>query len=223
MEEIFYIGTYSTNGIYKLNFLNGNFTLLATSSIFENCSYLCKSQNYLYHIVEDSANPAYSNGCVVARTLDLKMINYQLPFGKGPCFVTIDTFNNILYLANYGDGSLTAFSLEKDGSIKDVLYSQKYELNSRIHCLCLSYDSHYLFAVDLGNNQLFAYQIEYQKKHLKLNKICTYSFSKEVQPRHMIIDKSNRIYLLSELSCELYTIAFDLQNFKLVRSYFSFT
>lgn len=217
MEELIYVGTYSTQGLYKLSFLNGHFTLLATSSIFENCSYLCKSQNYLYHVVEESHNPIYASGCIVARTFQLDVLNYQLSFGRGPCFVTIDPIRNILYLANYGDGSLIAFSLEKDGSIGNVLYSQKYQHSSRLHYICLSYDYHYLFAIDLGDNKLFAYQIEYQEEQLTLTEICTYCFPKNVGPRHMVIDKSNKIYLLSELSCELYTITFDCSSFRLIQ------
>ena len=77
----------------------------------------------------------------------------------------MDPIRNILYLANYGDGSLSAFSLKPDGSIGNILCSQKYTDHSRIHCICHSYDYHYLFAIDLGDNKLLAYQIDYQKNH----------------------------------------------------------
>lgn len=211
MENL-YIGT-SKNGIYHFEFSNGIFKQVNSNTTFDNCSYLCKNSNTIYHIVESSNHILYPYGCVVS--LDKKtfnIINCQQPYGKGPCFVTLDDYNKIIYIANYGDGSLSAFQLNNDGSIGKLLKNISYGSPSRIHATVLSNAKNLLFVTDLGRNKILMYKIIFTNNTLDLYKIDEYSFSELCQPRHItIID--DIIYLINEFSCDIYS--FKLINDKL--------
>lgn len=215
MEQSLFVGTYSKNGIYNLNFNNGILTKLGKEDSFENCSYLCTYNNIIYSIVEYSDIPLYKDGYVVARNKNMLPINSSSLIGKGPCFITLDKTNNLLYVGNYGDGSIDIFSLNTDGSIHSIIYhNSPYSNNSRIHYISLS--NNLLFAIDLGVNKLFAYKIVYSTNNFKLKEFCYYDFPNGSAPRHFVQNDDN-FYIITENSCELYKLKFSLKTgFKLI-------
>lgn len=216
MEQNLWIGSYAETGTHQVQFTNGKISEQKDDNTFENCSYLCKNNHILYSIIEYSNNPIYQNGYIIARNEDFSVINSSPIFGQGPCYLTIDTKRNLLYVANYGDGSLDCFSLRNDGSIEKSILHKTYTDHSRIHYLSLSMDNDFLFVVDLGDDTIFAYKILYSFENLELKEMDTFSFSKGSAPRHITI-RENIIYLITENSCELYQLSFTAQNgFKII-------
>lgn len=123
MEDL-YIGS-STSGIYHMYFLDGILKEVKHNTSFENCSYLCQNSKFIYHVVESSENELYPFGCIASLNKNtFNTINYKLPHGKGPTHINFDAKTNIIYAANYGNGSLTAFSVNSDGSVRK--YGRKY-------------------------------------------------------------------------------------------------
>lgn len=213
MEQIFYVGNYASNGIDILSFSNGDLQYLSSTNHFSNCSFVCQTDKAIYHVIEMSEDMSYPGGYVVAyNKASLTLLNYEISYGNGPCFVTIDYFRNILYLGNYGDGSLTAFLLDKNGKIEKKLLHISYTNHSRIHCISFSKDFQYLFVVDLGNNELIAYQIEFSNDALELLELSRFSFPNFSEPRHMVVNSSNQICIVTESSCEIYLLSFSKEN-----------
>lgn len=210
----FYIGNYTQHGI---NLLDENFNLIYTTNDLCNPSYICQNKNMLYCLTE-----TFPGNIVSYRKVNsgLKFINSIEVGLDGPCFVTVDSIRNILYVANYTNGSLFSFKLNADGSIGKKLYYKSFGTNSHIHHICFTPNRDILFLTDLGNDKLFAYKVIYHNGILKLEEIASFSFPTGTQPRHMAIDNFNNLYVITESSCRLYYIQFSSMNhFKLISSF----
>lgn len=216
MKQLFCIGNYSSKGIFCLNFNRGIFEPFSTFSNFPNCSYLIKNQNLLYHIVEVSEDKYYDGGTVAAYHIEspsFTLLNHRFTYGKSPCHLTVDSSKNILYVANYEDGSFSAFQICPDGSIGSKLYFKKFEKDiSHVHYVTLSQDNHYLFVIDLGSNKIHAYSTN-TNPSFNLHLCDTFSFPDNCQPRHLVLDLENRIHVITEASCEIYTLSFKENKF----------
>lgn len=216
MKQLFCIGNYSSKGIVCLNFNHGSFEPFSTFSNFPNCSYLINNHNFLYHIVEVSKDKHYDGGIVASYQIEnnsFSSLNQSLTYGNSPCHITIDPLRNILYVANYGDGSFSAFSINLDGKIGNKLYYENFEKDiSHIHYISLSQDNHYLFVIDLGTDKIHAYSIGINPS-FDLHLCDTFSFPNGSQPRHLVLDFENRIHVITEASCEIYTLSFSHNKF----------
>lgn len=216
MKQLFCIGNYSSKGIFCLNFNDGNFEPLSTFSDFPNCSYLIKNQNFLYHIVEVSKDKHNNGGTVASYQIknhSFSLLNDSFTYGDSPCHLAIDSFRNILYVANYGDGSFSTFQIGSDGKVENKLYFEKFEKDiSHIHYVALSQDNRYLFVIDLGANKIHAYSIGINPS-FDLHLCDTFSFPNDTQPRHLVLDLENRIHVITEASCEIYTLSFSHNKF----------
>ena len=216
MEEKFLIGTYSKDGIYKLDFKDKELSQVQKNSSFENCSYLCISRDKIYSIVEYSNISKYQKGCISSRNVNLDVINTCFLKGEGPCFIKLDESRNLLYVANYGDGSIDVFSLKTDGSINKLIYNKNFSklknnLKSRIHYIDLSNDKQVLFISDLGTSILYAYKIIYNDDSFDLEELSYYQFPDNSGCRHLVINNDN-LYIVTENSCELYHLSFSEKN-----------
>lgn len=178
---------------------------------FENCSYLCKNNDIIYSVVEYSNNPNYLSGYLITRNSNLIPIHESDILGKGPCHIVLDKLRNLLYISNYGDGSLDVFSLNSNRIVDKLVYHKNYSNKSHIHYITLSEDNKFLFVVDLGKNTLFAYEIIFKNSNFELKDFYTYKFPNNSNPRHLAISKNN-IYAITEKSCELYHLAFSKKD-----------
>lgn len=219
MNQNLFIGTYSKTGVYKFNFTNGNLNKLEEESSFENCSYLCSSNNMLYSIVEYSNNLLYKNGYIIARNHNLFPINSSPLIGNGPCFITLDKTRNVLYVGNYGDGSIDIFSLNTDGSINTEFYHKApCSSISKIHYISISSNNKFLFAIDLGIDMLIAYEIISNGINFELKEFCSHKFPNNSAPRHLV-NLNSVLYVITENSCELYQFEFsEINGFKIINT-----
>ncbi len=209
MKHTLLVGTYSDFGVYKLSFENGVLSFLGSDNSFENCSYLCSGDSSInYNVVEELKSSNCKNGFVLARNADLSIINRLETVGSSPCYIFLDKLRNLLYVSNYGDGSLNVFSLNNDKSLKKLIFSKSFTSHSRIHSSILSSDGNFLFITDLGANKLFAYKIDYKEDLFDLIYNFEYEFLEDTQPRHIVLNDNN-IFLVTEDSCKLYHLEFS--------------
>lgn len=213
MKQIVFVGNYSEQGINKLEFSNDTkLTQILKIGNLKNSSYICKYNNYLYSVIEIEGDEKVESGYIAAYELNgesVKLLNTTISYGKSPCFLIVDELRNILYVANYSGGSFAAFKLEENGKIGERLYYQKFEDISRIHHIQFSKDYKTVYIIDLGLDCIIEYNIDYNGKELKLNEKSQFHFSKKSEPRHMVIDENNNIYVVTEKSCEIYKLNYN--------------
>lgn len=208
MEQVFLVGTYSKNGIYKLKFNNGVLSTIKIENSFENCSWLLKNGNIIYSVVEYSDNPVYENGYLTARNSELLPINSSSVCGKSPCHIAIDKVRHLLFLANYGSGSIDVFKLNKDVTINKKIYYKEFTKQSHIHYISISPENRFLFAIDLGTDTIFSYEIFFDGTNLNLKEFFHYTFPFGSGPRHLVLNQNN-LFVITENSCELYKLSFS--------------
>lgn len=206
MNQLFCIGNYSSKGVFCLNFHAGKFEPFCSFSNLSKCSYLIKNNNFLYLVSE------INTGIVASYQIEnssFSPLGYASTYGKSPCHLMIDTNRNIIYISNYEDGSFTAFQIDANGKIGSRLYFEKFQKNiSHIHYITLSQDKEHLFVIDLGTNKIYAYTI-CTNPIFDLHLCSTFSFPQYSQPRHLVLDSKNRIHVITESSCEIYTLSFE--------------
>lgn len=201
-----YIGNYS-RGIHIIKDLK---CTTKKRKKFYNCSYLCKNNDYIYAISESD------NYIISCKLPSLKKINYKKIEGKGPCYITVDNDRNIIYIANYGNGSMEAYKINKNGSIGNKLLYKKYNEKSKIHCITLY--NNLVFVTDLGNDVLISYKVNYENDILNLEEVTNFKFEEGSGPRHTVI-VNNMLYTITENTCEIYASEFKNNEFKFYDKY----
>ena len=133
-------------------------------------------------------------------------LQYFGTLGAGPAHVIADTARNVVYAANYGGGTWSAFKTDADGVLTDT-GAQSYAFDfftgfvpgrqdaPHPHEVVLFKDN--IYVMDLGGDRIYHYTITDEG-------MIVYDHYYEVEegsgPRHMLFDESaNRGYLLNEL------------------------
>lgn len=111
MKQLFCIGNYSPSGIFSLNFNHGTLEPLTIFGSFPNCSYIINYNNFLYHTVETDSGTLHS---YYEKDTSFSYLNHYSSGGKYPCHLALDPTRNTIYVANYGDGSFSAFMINSN-------------------------------------------------------------------------------------------------------------
>jgi 6-phosphogluconolactonase len=171
--EFIYVGTFSGDvekGIYVYAFdrEKGSLSLVQTLGGMESPTYIEIHPNgkFLYSVNRNSINEEETWGSVSSYSIDrntgkLTHMNDQPSFGNAPCFISIDSQGRILFIANYGSGSIAAYPIKEDGSLETASMVVQHTGSSiagerqqgpHAHSVVVSPDDNYLYAADLGTD-----------------------------------------------------------------------
>ena len=208
------VGTYTSGtstGIYVYRFdeENGTIEYVSATSIV-NPSYLTISadERYVYSVSEknvDAEAYAYSfdkkNGV-------LTLLNTQKTSGAVPCYISVD--KGIAVTANYMGGSISVFPIAENGLLQPVSKVFEFEGTGpvanrqdkpHLHCAIFSPDKRYLFAADLGSDQLHKFSTLYAAPFLEKTAPSSYKLEPGSGPRHITFHPNGKYaYLVNELS-----------------------
>ncbi len=234
MKTILYllIGTYTmglSDGIYvyKFNTLTGESEYISMVAV-ENPSYLdlSKDGKYIYAVTENDGNPSYANAISFDEaTGQMVLLNSQETFASSPCNIATDSKASHVITANYGGGSITVF---KTDSAKLLPASQviMFEGNGtdtvrqrtpHLHCVMFSPDEKYLFAADLGTDNIHRFEVNHTGSgdFLKEESLTSFKVADSSGPRHFVFHPSNKfMYLINELAGTVTGFHYDKGNLK---------
>lgn len=218
-----FVGTYTgkgSDGIYSYTFdQESGKAELRHSTKVENPSYLviAPDDSFMYCVSEGHGDAA----TVTAYRVSMKsgrmgFLNRVLAHGDDPCYLT--TYARNLYVANYSSGSIGLFEIERDAKIYDGNESLKFDYasggdsvrqaSSHIHQVAKSLDGHYLFAVDLGGDCIYKYEL---RPEFKEGTPFRTDLPKGSGPRHIAFAPDGKhAYVITELSDEV--IVFDYND-----------
>ena len=224
-EIILYVGTYTEKEahvdgkaegvyVYTMNPETGDLTKLSTSEKVINPSYVVihPSKQYLYAVNETGGEGPDASGAVSAFKIDaetsaLTLINQVSSEGDWPCHISIDNSGKFAFVANYG-GSVAMFPLNDDGSIVEAstaIEHQSIGLTARqagphAHMMLPSFDSKLVYAVDLGADKVFAYQLDTANQTLLTTELDT-ELPTGAGPRHLAFHpKQKTAYVVNEIN-----------------------
>jgi 6-phosphogluconolactonase (cycloisomerase 2 family) len=243
MDTILYllIGAYTaglSEGVYlyKFDAANGDVRYVNMATV-ENPSYIDPGDGeHMYAVTENADAPSYANTLFFDREHErLTLANRQETFASSPCYIVTDKDRKYAVTANYGGGSISVFPINADtllassqliileGSGADTIRQKAPHL----HCVKFSPEGKYLFATDLGTDNIYRFDTDYaadgaEGAFLKEETMKPFKLPAGSGPRHMTFHPSGKyMYVINELSgaveCFLYNDG-DLTSFQTIQA-----
>ena len=200
---------------YRLESKTGRLQLVHRTTDIENPFFMAVSRdrNFLYSIhskafggKEHEEVAAYA---IEGRTGRLKLLNRQSALGSASCYLDVDATGKTVVVANYSTGSVASLPVRKDGSLGKAASFVQHEGSSadpkrqkgpHAHCIVVSPDNRFVYAADLGLDQILSYQLDSDTSELSPN---TPRFAKTppgAGPRHLTFHPNGKhVYVINEL------------------------
>ncbi len=165
-----------------------------------------KASVVAYHIIE------------TAETASLELMNSVEIGDGGAAHVAVDRSGKMLLTAQYGGGSVAAFALNPDGSIKERTLLIDHQGGSRVvegrqesshaHYAGFSPDERFAFVPDLGLDQVVIYKVDASSALLESHGVGV--VPPGGGPRHLKFHTSgNWVYVLNELDLSVSVFDYD--------------
>lgn len=212
-----YVSTYTRGHeygihIYDVDMENGVFLpkekVNITNSSFVSISH--NKKNRCLYSITDTGIECYK---IDPRTGGLTVLNHASIRGMRGCYITSDYQDKYLFVAGYHDGKVTSLSLNKDGSIGEIVDEIYHhgmgsiaERNFRPHvsCVKMTKDNKYLLVAESGMDHVDVYKV----KDGKLRLIDIIRCDIESSPHRTRFSMDGRfLYILHELknTIDVYT------------------
>lgn len=209
-------------GIYGMAFdgtpaKDGKFDLIHKAM---NPSYIIlgPTGDKVYAVLETDRREEGQGGGVASYDLDTKtgaitITSEQLTLGRGPCYLAVDKDSQVLYTANYNDGTVSTFTLNADGTVNplNALFLHHAEgKRPHAHCAAFAPDNKRLWVCDLGLDTLMCYYWDNKTSTLMLDGELTLPLESGKGPRHILFHKTNGFaYVIDELASRINALAWD--------------
>ncbi len=147
-----------------------------------------------------------SSFAIDAKTGALTFLNKVPSLGGGPCHMVVDKTNRMLFVANYGTGSVAAFALKSDGSIGDkTAFDQlsgssidaRRQKGPHAHEVVLSSDNRFLFVPDLGVDHIKIYKVDAAARTFTPNDPAFVAVKPGLGPRHFAFGPASVLVICS--------------------------
>ncbi|MCK0144551.1 lactonase family protein [Arenibacter sp. F26102] len=219
------VGTFAEGddkGIYQLDFNTETGEL-------SNRQHVAKENKpgYLY-LSKDGERVYSSNGTKPGSVSAFQWNEYKTALdkvsnlssiGDGACYVGLSSDENLLAAANYSSGSIVLYPLdEKGGMIDDPQGIQHNgsgphpnQNSAHAHCVQFSQNGKFLYAVDLGIDQILIYPINSENKLGKAQ--VALQLDPGDGPRHLVFHPTeNKVFIINELSSTVVSATVDEEN-----------
>lgn len=208
------VGTYARaggRGLYWLDYdQEAGFTLGPPFKDAVNASFGAWSARHgVHYLVDEQAMGRL--GAYRAGADGWRSIGQVSSEGREPCYVALDASEDRIAVANYGSGSIALFELGPDGVPRDAgaLWANSgggpnadRQEGPHVHCVQFSPDGRWLYAVDLGTDQVLRFSLE-SPVPLERARLA-YQAPAGSGPRHLLFVPSQPVALLvSELASTL--------------------
>jgi 6-phosphogluconolactonase len=230
-----YVGTYTagtSKGIYNYHFdpKTGQLTPIGVAAEVVNPSFLATDpqHRFLYAVTEmgQARGPdAYkTNGSISSFSIDRKtgaltFLNKIDSGGGGPCHLVVDKTGKMLFVANYGSGSVASFAIKADGSIGERTGFDQHTGSSidparqkgpHAHAVVLSPDNRFLFVPDLGTDQIKIYRVDAAKGTFTPNDPPFATVKAGYGPRHFTFGRGAKFaYAVCEMGSSVAVFSYD--------------
>jgi len=136
--------------------------------------------------------------------------------GDGACYIELSPDENLLAAANYSSGGIVLYPLDGKGTILDEPQEVQHmgngphpnQKSAHAHCVKFSDKGDYLYAVDLGIDQILAYPVTAEKKLGKAD--VGLQLDPGDGPRHLVFHPTqNKVFIINELSSTVVSATVD--------------
>ncbi|MEA1785529.1 lactonase family protein [Arenibacter sp. GZD96] len=217
------VGTYTgenSKGIYRLQFDPETATLtdLELVATTENPSYLqiSKDKKTVYAVNETKPGTLTSFVWNADRT-KLNFMNTASSEGAHPCYIALDPSEGLVAAANYSTGNIALYTLENAATFSDDVQVKQHESGTSLasnettpkaHFVTFDAQGKYLYAVDLGLDQVLSYPVD---AHGNLgNAQVALQLDQGDGPRHLVFHPTrDLVFVVNELSSTVVSAQVD--------------
>lgn len=134
--------------------------------------------------------------------------------GTDPTYLALDEPSKTLFVANHGDGRLTALPITSDGSAGAVAATAqdegsgptKRQAGPAVHGIAIDPSGRYILSVDFGADRIFVYHFDPKSRSLTPAATPFVQLPAGSGPRHAIFDRSGKlVFLLNEMTADVVT------------------
>lgn len=214
------VGTYTGTGskgiyVYNFNAQTGKAKWVGnTTDSVINPSFITLSHDgkFVYAVNEtNGADPGKVSAFSFNNTKGtLKFLNIQLSGGDDPCYVAESNDGRWVTVANYTGGSVSAFPVNKNGSLKPFSQliqdsgssvNKERQEKAHVHESVFSPDNKYLFTPDLGMDKVMIYHFNsLESKPLTSSNPPFITTPPGSGPRHITFHPNKKFaYLIHEM------------------------
>lgn len=227
MTKIFsgYLGSYTkkmSKGVYHFSLDGERSKIVDVTPVAElnNPTYVTVSADnqYLYAVSQTGEEGGIAAFSIDQETGGLTKLNQLTQAGSPPCHVSVNQDNSIVVTANYHTKQIVSYLTNPDGSLKEVADRAEHKGSGphdrqekpHMHYAGFSPDQRYVFAVDLGSDEITTYAIDKQGKLTRKHVLETPAGS---GPRHLTFAPNGEYaYAMTELSSEVLSLKFDSET-----------
>ena len=225
-----YVGTYTgtqSKGIHAFRFdtKTGAVAQLGLVAETPNPTFLALHPNgrFLYAANEVADFQGTHAGSVSAyrvdaRTGGLRLLGAASTTGDGPCHLNVDATGKMVAFANYGGGSIGSLPIHRDGSLgaKGTFFQHtgssvdpSRQKEPHAHSVNFSPDNRFLFACDLGTDEVRVYRV-HPAKGLTAAPELTVKAVPGGGPRHLAFGADGRhVYVNNEMLSSVTVFDYD--------------
>ncbi len=226
MKFICYAGTYTKGesiGIYSftLDIAAKKINDVQAAAQIENPTYLNISSDnrFLYSVAKEGEMGGVASFAVNCQTGKLVLLNKNMTPGSPPCYVSVDSTNQILFSANFHKAEVISYKLnQRDGSIVQTVSTVMHEGSgpdprqekAHTHYSDLTPDGKFIAVAELGSDQLITYAVSQEGNLTEASRLSVRPGS---GPRHLVFHPNAKwAYLMTEFSSEVMVLAYDGEN-----------
>ena len=230
-SELLFVGTYTDGGksqgiyLYQMDIATGALTFTGISAKTQNPSYLVIHPNrkWLFAVNELGSNDGKYIGTVSAFRIDLEKkqleyINTVPSNGNYPCHISVDQAGRYVMVANYGNGSVSVYPINKDGSLayascidqhKGKGPNTERQEGPHAHMITQGFDARFVYNTDLGIDKILIYKLDQTTGKL-ISTDYDANSKPGAGPRHLAFHSNrNWVYAINELNGTIEAFAID--------------
>ena len=222
-STIVYVGTYTGDGpsdskgiyAYALDTAKATLTPLGLAVATPNPSYILvhPSQKYLYAVNEQDDGQLNAFQIDPSQAGRLQYLNHQSSRGSGPCYLSVNSAGNYIFVANYNNATVAVLPIDLSNGFLNPFTGFDQQTGSSIdpdrqqtahaHCIRLDHAEQYALSADLGSDQIYRYRFLSTDGSLLRTSITPAAKAGD-GPRHLIFTgKDKYVYLMNELKSRI--------------------
>ena len=156
----------------------------------------------------------------------LRCLNRQSTHGASSCYLELDGSGKTLLVANYDTGSVAAFPVQEDGSLREAAsffqhagssVDKERQEGPHAHSFVISPDNRHAYAADLGLDQILGYRLDAAHAKLTPNQQPFVRTIPGAGPRHLTFHPNGKhLYAINELANSVTLFDYDSKSGMLI-------
>ncbi len=224
-DELFFVAEKKGIYAYRLNEKTGAIFPANIAVEVANPGFLAihPSKKFLYSVNTakiDGKNVGVATAfSIESKTGKLTLLNHQPTKGNGPTHLAVDRSGKNILVANYGSGSVSAFPIQKNGSLGSVSafvqhtgssINPQRQTESHAHSITTDPGNRFVVSCDLGLDKVLVYKFDASDGSLEPNTPAFVPLKPGAGPRHHAFDSNGKyLYVINELDSTLTAFSYD--------------